>query len=87
MNKRKVPDLAGLVTTKGQAAPVANVPSRAAAPAAAGDIERIKGDSEPLNFRVPAEFRRRFKTYAAAHDMKLNELLFKSFAEYVERHN
>ena len=29
----------------------------------------------PLNFRVSAEFRREFKTYAAAHDLKLNKLL------------
>ena len=28
-----------------------------------------------LNFTVPAEFRREFKAYAAAHDLKLNRLL------------
>ena len=32
-----------------------------------------------LNFRVPAEFRRRFRGYAASHDLKLNEVLLKAF--------
>jgi hypothetical protein len=36
----------------------------------------------PLNFRVPADFRRAFKTYAAQHDLKLNELLKLSFDSY-----
>jgi hypothetical protein len=31
---------------------------------------------------VGAEFRREFKTYAAAHDLKLNELLHRSFEAY-----
>jgi hypothetical protein len=33
----------------------------------------------PLNFKVPAEFRREFKTYAAQHDMSLSRLLQQSF--------
>jgi hypothetical protein len=37
---------------------------------------------DPLNFRVSAAFRREFKTYAASHDLKLNELLVKSFESY-----
>jgi hypothetical protein len=37
---------------------------------------------QPLNFRVSAEFRREFKTYAAAHDLKLNELLRLAFEAY-----
>ncbi len=36
----------------------------------------------PFNFRVSAEFRREFKTYAAAHDLKLNKLLALSFQTY-----
>lgn len=36
----------------------------------------------PLNFRVDASFRREFKTYAARHDLKLNELLRRSFESY-----
>lgn len=37
-------------------------------------------NSSPLNFKVPEEFRREFKTYAAQHNMKLNELLFHAFS-------
>jgi hypothetical protein len=40
----------------------------------------------PLNFRVSAEFRREFKTYAAAHDLKLNKLLTLSFQTYRKQH-
>jgi hypothetical protein len=36
----------------------------------------------PLNFRIPASFRREFKSYAASHDLKLNELLQLSFEAY-----
>jgi hypothetical protein len=35
-----------------------------------------------LNFRIPASFRREFKSYAANHDLKLNELLRLSFEAY-----
>jgi hypothetical protein len=41
-----------------------------------------EGTLAPLNFRVPAAFRREFKTYAARHDLKLNELLRRSFEAY-----
>ena len=41
---------------------------------------RVKSQyGENLNFRVPNEFRRRFRGYAASHDMKLNEVLYKAF--------
>jgi hypothetical protein len=40
------------------------------------------GNLAPLNFRVSAAFRREFKTYAATHDLKLNELLRLSFDSY-----
>jgi hypothetical protein len=36
----------------------------------------------PFNFRVSAQFRREFKIYAAAHDLKLNKLLILSFHNY-----
>ena len=36
-------------------------------------------NSFPLNFKVSEEFRREFKTYAAQHNMKLNQLLFRAF--------
>ena len=39
----------------------------------------------PLNFKVPAEFRREFKTYAAQHDLSLSKLLQESFRVLKER--
>ena len=44
--------------------------------------EPTETGQDPLNFWVPTAFRREFKTYAAAHDLKLNELLIKSFENY-----
>lgn len=40
----------------------------------------------PLNFRVSADLRRRFRVFAANHDLKLNELLRLAFDEYEKRH-
>jgi hypothetical protein len=40
----------------------------------------------PLNFKVSAEFRREFKTYAAQHNKKLNQLLHEAFAALKNRH-
>jgi len=56
--------------------------------------EKIVGNTEspdptsmqPLNFRVPVEFHREFKAYAAVRGMKMTELLRKSFDAYKERH-
>jgi hypothetical protein len=68
-----------LVAVKGKAVPANDMPVRA---------EKVKvskqagGGTEPLNFRVSADFRREFKTYAAAHDLKLKELLVCSFEAY-----
>jgi hypothetical protein len=36
--------------------------------------------ASPLNFKVSADFRREFKTYAAQHNKKLNQLLYEAFA-------
>jgi hypothetical protein len=86
---------AGLVAVKGAAAPAPDMPGRAGSPApeipaeadpghqAPTDSGRIgEARLSPLNFRIPASFRREFKTYAARHDMKLNELLRRSFEAY-----
>jgi hypothetical protein len=58
-------------------------PRKAAKPAARlserGGADAPARDT-PLNFKVSAEFRRDFKTYAAQNNMKLYELLYKSFA-------
>lgn len=40
----------------------------------------------PLNFKVPADFRREFKTYAAQHNKKLNQLLYEAFAALKANH-
>jgi hypothetical protein len=40
----------------------------------------------PLNFKVSAEFRREFKTYAAQHNKKLNQLLYEAFAALKAEH-
>lgn len=37
--------------------------------------ECAPNDAVNLNFRVSADFRRNFRLYAVAHDLKLNELL------------
>ena len=81
MAAKKPADLSGLVATKGQAAPVANVPARSAAPA-----EEAEANNVPLNFRVSADLRRRFRVFAANHDLKLNELLFAALAAWEEKH-
>ena len=81
MATKKTADLSGLVATKGQAAPVANVPARSAAPA-----EEAEANNVPLNFRVSADLRRRFRVFAANHDLKLNELLRLAFDEYEKQH-
>jgi hypothetical protein len=81
MATKKPADLSGLVATKGQAAPVANVPSRSAAP-----VEETEANNVPMNFRVSADLRRRFRVFAANHDLKLNELLRLAFDEYEKRH-
>ena len=40
----------------------------------------------PLNFRISADLRRRFRMFAAANDLKLNELLKLAFDDYEKRH-
>jgi hypothetical protein len=85
--RSKRPELtAGLVAVKGAASPAADMPTRAARPVAAATTSKQSGEGKeellPLNFRIPASFRREFKTYAARHDMKLNELLRECFDTY-----
>ena len=81
--KQKTADLsAGLLAVKRSAVPAQDMLPRAAAPdatPAAADNDR---NDAPLNFRVSADFRREFKTYAAQHDLKLNELLRRAFDAY-----
>lgn len=39
----------------------------------------------PLNFKVPADFRKQYKLYAMEHDISMVELLKKSFEHYRNR--
>ena len=70
--------LAGIGSQMIGATPEVSAPVGIAPPAArSGKVVSQYGDN--LNFRVPNEFRRRFRTYAAEHDMKLNEVLYEAF--------
>lgn len=87
--KGKRPELsATLVAVKGAAVPPADMPARTAAAAATRAAPPTPESGEgrealvPLNFRIGEVFRREFKTYAASHDMKLNELFRLSFDAY-----
>jgi len=92
---RKTAELSSnLVAIKGHAAPAPDMPGRV--PSAASDVRpdsaaatkagegraAEREELTPLNFRIPASFRREFKTYAATHDKKLNELLRLCFDAY-----
>jgi hypothetical protein len=80
MVKKKTADLsASLVAVKGTAN---------AAPDASGrQIEQSPTVSTaPLNFKVDADFRRRFRQRAAAADLKLIELLREALEAWEEKH-
>lgn len=82
--KKKSAELsAGLVAVKGAAAPAPDMTTRAAPPPA--ETQDEGPGLAPLNFRVSATFRREFKTFAAQHDLKLNELLRRSFEAYRQK--
>ena len=79
---------ASLVAKKGAAAPAADMPPRAPDTIAvrstlpAESAGQGREELAPLNFRVRSSFRREYKTYAASHDKKLNELLYLCFEAY-----
>lgn len=62
----------------------APTPSKTAKPPAVPPEEgRVpSANLEALAFKVPPEFRRRFRQAAAGADLKLNELLFAAFAAW-----
>jgi hypothetical protein len=84
MTKKPAALSADLVAVKGAAVPAPDMPGRASSPATRAGAVKQEEESglAPLNFRVQASFRRDFKTYAAQHDLKLNELLRLSFETY-----
>ena len=82
------PALAAVPTAPAPTAEPAPVQPRAASrppsrkATAPEPAEEKEANLAPLNFRISASFRREFKTYAATHDLKLNELLRLSFEAY-----
>ena len=67
---------------KSKDAPASHKPTRGAWPPLPVKMKDVESAPGFLNFRVQAEFKREFKTYAASHDMKMNELLRRSFRAY-----
>jgi hypothetical protein len=68
---KKAADLApSLIGTKG----------KVGRPAAATEA------NQPLNFKMPADFKRRFRMAAAERGMKLNELLAEAFEAWQREH-
>jgi hypothetical protein len=64
-------------------------PRKASPPAPAKTTEADKPEAallRPLNFRVPTEFHREFKTFAAQHSKKMVEVLLEAFALLKEKH-
>lgn len=43
------------------------------------------GQTVPCNFRVSPEFRRRFKSFAAAHDKSMTEIFAEAVDEYIAK--
>lgn len=78
MSKKAAALLPSLVAVKGTAI---------AAPDATGrQPEESTANDRPLNFKVDAEFRRRFRQHAANRDLKLSELLRESLEAWEEKH-
>ena len=82
MTKQTAQDLSDLVATKGAAAPPANTPGRSAT-----RKKPTEPNNAPLNFRVTADLKRRFRMLAAQRDLKLSELLRLAFEEYEAKHS
>ncbi len=80
MSKKTAELSAGLVAVKGQAAPANDMRGRAA-----DGGKPTETGQDPLNFRVSVGFRWEFRTYAAAHDLKPDELLVKCSESYRKR--
>ena len=82
MSKRPPVDLKAL--TSEQAAPMPEAVQRVASPSPVGSVKTA--NLEALAFKVPPDFRKRFRQRAVAADLKLNELLFAALAAWEEKH-
>ena len=82
MTKRPPVDLKAL--TAEQAAPMPEAIQRTAPPSLGGSVKTA--NLEALAFKVPPEFRKRFRQRAVMADLKLNELLFAALDAWEEKH-
>lgn len=82
MSKRPPVDLKAL--TSEQAAPMPEAAQRTALPSPVGSVKTT--NLEALAFKVPPEFRKRFRQRAVMADLKLNELLFAALDAWEEKH-
>ena len=82
MTKRPPIDLKAL--TAEQAAPMPEAAQRTAPPSPPGSAKTA--NLEALAFKVPPEFRKRFRQRAVMADLKLNELLFAALDAWEEKH-
>ena len=80
MTKKTAMLSSSLVAVKGKAAAPADATSRHPEPPA------LTAANAPLNFKVDADFRRRFRQRAAERDLKLNQLLREALAAWDEKH-
>jgi hypothetical protein len=82
MSKRPLVDLKAL--TSEQAAPMPEAVQRMAPPLPVGSVKTA--NLEALAFKVPPDFRKRFRQRAVTADLKLNELLFAALDAWEEKH-
>lgn len=91
MSKRPSIDLLALTSEPAAPLPeaVQRIPSTTAKPSAVPSARPAAVKTEHLHglaFKVPRDFRKRFRQRAANADMKLNELLFEALAAWEEKH-
>lgn len=79
MTKKAASLSSSLVAVKGKAAAPADATGRQPEPLP------ISPANAPLNFKVDADFRRRFRQRAAESDLKLNQLLREALEAWEEK--
>jgi hypothetical protein len=80
MTKKAATLSSSLVAIKGKAAAPTDAVGRHPEPPV------LSASVSPLNFKVDADFRRRFRQHAANKDLKLNELLREALDAWEEKH-
>lgn len=82
VDRNKLATLASLIVHAQETAPAPPAASAASCECAPSDQK----NNVPLHFRVAPDLRRRFRMFAATHDLRLNELFRIMFEEYQQRH-